>query len=271
MIRIERHADVVRFVMSTRRSRLAGVSVSAYLVSDVLIDCGFPDVAREVDRLLQPEALRGVIVTHVHEDHAGNVEAVARRGIPLAAYPETLAYAREPAPLPAYRRFTWGEPAPLRSSHVPFHPEGLEMLHTPGHSPDHHVVWDASTRTLFSGDLFLGVKVRVAHHDERPRQLVASLRRVLALDPARVFDAHRGLLSAPQESMRAKLAWTEDVIGRIETLANTGMPTDRIARAVLGTKDANDFLSTGQYSRVNLVRAVLVEGGARPSESGSDR
>ncbi|MCC6774424.1 MAG: MBL fold metallo-hydrolase [Gemmatimonadaceae bacterium] len=269
MIRIERHEDVVRFAMSTRRSRLAGMSASAYLVGGVLIDCGFPDVAHEVDRLLQQETLRGVIVTHAHEDHAGNVEAVARRGIALLAHPDTLAYARAPARLPMYRRFTWGEPSPLRSAIVSFEPEGLVLLHTPGHSPDHHVVWDASTRTLFSSDLFIGVKVRVAHHSERPRELVASLRRVLALDPARVFDAHRGLLPTPQESLRAKLAWTEELIGRVEALADTGMPVERIARAVLGTRDANDFVSIGEYSRINLVRAVLAEAGARvPASDG---
>jgi len=259
MIRIERHGDVARFAMSTGRSRLAGFSVSAYLVGGVLIDCGFPHVAHEVDRLLQQEGLRGVIVTHAHEDHAGNVEAVARRGVPLAAHRDTLAYVRAPARLAIYRRFTWGEASPLRSPLIPFDPEGLAMIHTPGHASDHHVVWDASTRTLFSGDLFIGVKVRVAHHDERPHELVASLRRVLALDPARVFDAHRGLLPAPQDALRAKVAWTEDLIGRVEELANAGMPAGRIAREMLGARDMNDVVSAGEYSRINLVRAILAE------------
>lgn len=261
MIRIERHDDVVRLVMSTARSRLAGFSVSAYLVGGVLIDCGFPHVAQEVDRLLREEAPRGVIVTHAHEDHAGNVETVARHGIPLAAHPETLAYTQAPERLALYRRFTWGQATPLRAPHVPFDPEGLAMIHTPGHSADHHVVWDAATRTVFAGDLFIGVKVRLAHHDERPRALVASLRRVLALDPSRIFDAHRGLLPAPQALLQAKAAWMEEVIGRVEALANSGMPVGRIARAVLGARGVNDVVSGGEYSRVNLVRAILAERG----------
>lgn len=259
MIRSERHGDVVRFEMSSRRSRMTGLTVSCYLVRGVLVDCGFPGVGDEVSRLLDQERLRGVIVTHLHEDHAGNIEAVARRGIPIAARPETLTYARAPEPIALYRRFTWGAALPLVSPVTPFDPEDLDVIHTPGHSPDHLVAWDAETRTLFSADLFLGVKVRVAHEYERPRQLVASLRRVLALEPVRMFDAHRGLVPDPVDALRAKTAWIEELVGRVEARGREGVPAPRIAREVLGAKDLSDYISAGEYSRVNLVRAVLDE------------
>lgn len=259
MIRLDRHDDVLQLAMSNRRSRMAGFTVNAFLVRGTLIDCGFPGVGSEVGAFLDRQRPHGVMVTHAHEDHAGNIEAVARRGIPVLAHPETLASLRAPAPLAMYRRFTWGTGAALVSPHHPFDPEGLVMIHTPGHSRDHHVVWDASTRTVFSGDLFIGVRVRVAHHDEQPRALVSSLRRVLALEPRRVFDAHRGLLRAPLDALRAKLDWTEALIERVEALARDGMPHARICRTVLGARDMNDFVSAGEYSRANLVHAVLHE------------
>lgn len=259
MIRTERHDDVTRFDMSTHRSRMAGLSVSAFLIRGVLIDCGFPAVAEEVGGLLLRERLDGVILTHFHEDHAGNVETVAQRGIPIAAHPDTLALVRAPRPLPLYRRFTWGEAPPMRTPCSPFDPEALVMIHTPGHSPDHHAVWDAATGTLFAGDLYLGVKVRVAHHYERPRQLVASLRRVLALEPARVFDAHRGLVRDPLVALRAKLDWTESIVEAVLARARDGAPVAHIAREVFGARDMNDFVSRGEYSRVNLVRAILAD------------
>lgn len=260
MIRSERHDDVVRFEMWSRRSRMAGLSVSCYLVKGVLVDCGFPGVGDEVARLLEQRSLRGVVVTHRHEDHAGNIEAVARRGIPLAARPDTLAYARAPKALPPYRRFAWGSAPPLVSPVTIFTPDDLEVLQTPGHSPDHAAVWDAETRTLFSADLFLGVKVRVAHADERPRQLAASLGRVLALEPRRMFDAHRGSIADPTGALRAKIRWIEELVGEVERRASTGMPPARIARELLGAKDLSDVVSAGEYSRLNLVRAVLDEG-----------
>lgn len=238
---------------------MTGLTVSCYLVRGVLVDCGFPEVGDEVSRLLDQERLRGVIVTHLHEDHAGNIEAVARRGIPIAAHPETLAYARAPESIALYRRFMWGAARPLVSPVTPFDPEDVEVIHAPGHSPDHLVAWDAETRTLFTADLFLGVKVRVAHENERPRQLVASLKRVLALEPQRVFDAHRGPVPDPVGALRAKLAWMEATIGCVEARAREGVPAPRIAREVLGAKDLNDYFSAGEYSRVNFVQAVLAE------------
>ncbi|HMN10220.1 MAG TPA: MBL fold metallo-hydrolase [Gemmatimonadaceae bacterium] len=260
MIRSERHDDVVRFEMWSRRSRMAGLTVSCYLVRGVLVDCGFPGVGDEVARLLDQERLRGVVVTHLHEDHAGNIEAVARRGIPIAAHHETLAYARAPHPLAPYRRFTWGVAPPLVSPVTVFAPEDLEVIHTPGHSPDHLAVWDPETRSVFAADLFLGVKVRVAHAYERPRQLAASLARVLALEPRRLFDAHRGAIPDPAGALRAKIGWIEEVVGEVERRARAGMPPARIVREVLGAKDLNDYVSAGEYSRRNLVQAVLDEG-----------
>jgi endoribonuclease LACTB2 len=257
MIRVERHDDVVRFDMSSRRSRMAGFSVSAFLVRGVLVDCGFPDVETEFTRLLASERLRGVMVTHWHEDHAGNLEGVASRGIPIAAHIETLARARAAEPIGGYRRFTWGSATPLRSPVTPFFAEELEVVPTPGHSRDHQAVWDAETATLFSGDLFLGVKVRVAHHDERPRTMVRSLRRVLALAPRRMFDAHRGLIPEPRGALQAKLDWLESTIGAIDEMARSGAREEQISRAILGRRSWIDIMSRGEYSRRSFVHAVL--------------
>jgi glyoxylase-like metal-dependent hydrolase (beta-lactamase superfamily II) len=206
MIRIEKHGDVARLDMSHRRSRLINYSVSAYLVRGVLVDCGFPALHTEFARLLNDERLRGVIITHRHEDHAGNVELVASRGIPIAASPATLASLRAPGKIGFYRRFTWGSMPPLRSPVTPLFVDDLEMLHAPGHSSDHHVVWDSATGTLFASDLFLGVKVRVAHESEDPRRLIESLRLVARLGPERLFDGHRGLVPRPRDALEAKIA-----------------------------------------------------------------
>lgn len=256
MIQAERHGDVVRFELSDRRSRLAGFRVSVYLVRGILIDCGFPAIAHEFTRLLDRERLRGVVVTHAHEDHAGNIEMVAQRGLPIAAHPGTLALVRAPAPIALYRRFTWGSATPLVSPLTPFDPEGLELIHTPGHAAGHLVAWDADTRTVFSADLFLGVKVRISHEYEEPRALVKSLRRIVALAPLRMFDAHRGAVERPMEAVQAKIDWMETTIGRMDEMIGAGASDAAISRRVLGAKDLKDIISQGEYSRLNLVRAV---------------
>jgi endoribonuclease LACTB2 len=256
VIRVERHGDVVRFDMSSRRSRLLGYSVSAYVLRHVLVDCGFPAVGGEVSGLIDHDRLAGLVLTHHHEDHAGNVALLASRGLPVAASPMALRAVRKPAPLLPYRRFAWGTPRPLEGAITPFEPEGMELLPTPGHSDDHVAVWDRDSHTVFAGDLFLGVKVRVAHATENPRRLVESLRRIAALEPDRLFDGHRGLVPDPVARLLAKADWMEEMIAQVERLADDGLSEAAIARTVFGHRTVTDVVSQGEYSRRNLVRAV---------------
>jgi hypothetical protein len=117
-------------------------------------------------------------------------------------------------------------------------------------------VWDPETETLFGGDLFLGVKVRIAHHEEDPRQLVASLRAAAALRPRRLFDAHRGPVDRPVEALEAKAAWHEETIGAVDALIDRGWDDGAILRAVLGGESLTGWLSARDYSRLNFVRRL---------------
>lgn len=256
MIRVERHGDVTRIEMASVAGRLIGYSASAYLVRGVLIDCGFRHAHRNVAALLARERPRGVFITHYHEDHAGNVEQVAGRGVPVAASSETLTRLRAPARIRAYRQITWGATPPLRSAVTPFADDDLHLLPAPGHSVDHHVVWDASTGTLFGGDLYLGVKVRIAHPAEDPRVLAGTLRQVAALGPQRLFDAHRGFVPDPMPRLLAKADWTEETIAAIERRIAAGAPDAVIVRELFGGESLPGYLSGGDYSRINFVRAV---------------
>jgi glyoxylase-like metal-dependent hydrolase (beta-lactamase superfamily II) len=261
VIRLEREGEMVRLDCSSWRSRRVGFAVSAFVVRGVLVDTGFPGVGAELERVLDVLRPIGAIVTHAHEDHAGNVERLARRGLPMWMPPQTMEAARHPAPIGFYRRWTWGSPTPLRSPVVPFEPEGVRVIHAPGHSPDHHVVWDEESGTLVSGDLFIGVKVRVAHTYERPREHARTLRTLAALDPARMLDAHRGILTHPSALLRAKADWIEEMIASVERLAAAGHAEPAIRDAVLGKEDWTGWFSAGDYSRLNMVRCVLAERG----------
>ncbi len=258
MLHIERHDDVTQIRMSSWRGRLAGYDVSVYLVRGVLVDTGFPHVAAELLQFLDANTIRGVIVTHWHEDHAGNAALVAARGLPLLISPQTLTELGGPAAssIRFNRRFVWGVGSPVRTVVSPFATDGLRVIHAPGHSPDHHVVWDEERETLFSGDLFLGVKVRATFPDENPRQLAATLREVAAMRPRRMFDAHRGLVSEPTNALVAKADWIDETIARIDAKIDAGWDDRAIRRHVLGRERAVGLLSRGEYSKLTFVRAV---------------
>jgi glyoxylase-like metal-dependent hydrolase (beta-lactamase superfamily II) len=259
MIAITRHDGVTRLHCSTWRSRVSRYDVSAYLVDGVLVDTAFARVTRALMPLLDELRPRGVFVTHGHEDHAGNAEHIARRGIPMWITPATAAVLRSTRTMRGYRSFTWGHALPLATPPVPFDPAPFLVIDTPGHSDDHQVLWDPARRRLFAGDLFLGVKVRLARTGERPRAHVASLRRVAALEPVQMFDAHRGPLGDAASLLRAKADWMEETIAEIARRFTLGEPAGVIRHEVLGDEPQERWVSFGDYSKARFVEAVRAE------------
>jgi glyoxylase-like metal-dependent hydrolase (beta-lactamase superfamily II) len=254
---MEQFGDVCRLRMTSVGSRLAGLDVSAYVVRRVMIDTGFHRSREELYAAATSLGVEGAIVTHWHEDHAGNVAMLARRGLPLSLRGDTEATLRARPRIQLYRRVVWGYAPPLDSAVVPFAPRGLELVHTPGHSEDHQVVWDATTGTLFSGDLWLAIRSRVLHSSEDPYTIVDSLRHAAALGPDRMFDAHRGLVENPVVALNARADWLGEMLENIaQRIVNDGWSNREIVARLLGGEERAAYVSNGDYSRENLVRAV---------------
>jgi endoribonuclease LACTB2 len=191
---VEHYGDVHRVRMASLGSRAFRLDVSAYVVRGVMVDSGFHHARRRFVQAVDAIGVRGCVVTHWHEDHAGNAALLARRGLPVLLRADTDLIVRSAPKIGLYRRVTWGRPPALDVPLASFDLDGLECIHTPGHSKDHQVIWDPATHTLFSGDLWLGVRARTMHASENPYEILESLRRIAALRPERMFDAHRGLV-----------------------------------------------------------------------------
>jgi hydroxyacylglutathione hydrolase len=75
----------------------------------------------------------------------------------------------------------------------------LDVVHTPGHSPDHVCLWHADTRTLFGGDLLVegGTVVIPGRRGGNLVAYLASLARIEALRPRVVFPAHGQAIEDP--------------------------------------------------------------------------
>ena len=250
---------ITRIRCRSWRGAAVGYDVSAYLIDDVLVDTGFPRVRAELVAAVEKLAPRGAVVTHWHEDHAGNVPALAVRGLPMALEPRCEATLREQPEVAQYRSSIWGRTPRLTREVTPFDPGPLQVIPSPGHTGDHQVLWDPERRVLASGDLFLGVKVRVAHEHEAPRQLVESLRRIAALEPRLLLDAHRGPVTNAVSLLRAKVDWLEETIGAVEALAAEGADEREITRRVVGREDLVGWASFGEYSKQAFIRAILGE------------
>jgi len=255
-VALEAHDDVTRVRLSSRWSRAAGYEVSVYLTRGMMIDSGFPAAAPEVVRLARERGITAALITHHHEDHSGGAAALAAAGVALAIPAAVERVIRAGEHVPLYRRIVWGAPSPLGSFIPAAATPGLELLPAPGHASDHHVVWDAERRTLFAGDLFLGVKVRVAHPEEDPRLLVRTLRRFAALEPVRVFDAHRGAVTNPAAALRLKADWIDELIANVDERIARGWSDVAIRRELLGRESFSSYVSRGEYGKTNFVAAI---------------
>ena len=249
--------EVLRLHMRSWQGRLAGYDVSAYVVRGVLVDTGPPHARARMMAAVHELAPRGAVITHSHEDHAGSAAELAAMGLPIMLHPSSERELRHPEPIGLYRRLVWGSAHPLNAPIRTFDPAPLAVLPLPGHTNEHLVLWDAERRILAGGDLFLGVKVRVAHGGESPRRLVESLRAAAALEPRLLLDAHRGAVYEPVPLLRAKIAWMEETIGEIDQLAARGLDEHEITRRVLGREELVGWVSRGEYSKRAFVRAVL--------------
>ena len=254
---------VVRLALSGWRGRAVGYEVSAYVLDGVLVDSGFPGAGPALLGAVGGLAPRGAVITHWHEDHSGSAPALARLGVPVMMHPGCEATLRARPRIGAYRRFVWGRTERLREKLTAFDPWPLRVLATPGHTSDHLVVWDAARRIVANGDLFLGVKVRVAHLHESPAALLQSLRTIAALQPRILLDAHRGVVENATAVLVAKIAWLEETMGAVRALAANGCSERAIQYRVLGREPLVGLASLGEYSKRSLVRAILRERGAR--------
>lgn len=164
--------------------RVGGDRNFAYVLADrvsgrgVLID---PSYSPEV--LVQRATEQGITVTYIvnthgHPDHTnGNDKAVELTGAPVAAHPDCPSN-----PSVAVEHAQELAVGSLR----------LTVIYTPGHSPDHVVLYEPNHRILVTGDLLFVGKVGGTKTEREHRTEWDSLLRVLETIPgdATVWPGH---------------------------------------------------------------------------------
>ena len=152
----------------------------------LLIDTGAGDLTPEVGHLhanlraagIDRDFIETIVVTHGHPDHVnGNPRAVELTRAAVAGHPGLPT--PPDTPLAEGRELAAGS---LR----------LRVLHVPGHSADHIVLYEPTFRLVFTGDLLFVGKVGGTRGEDDARVEWESLQRLLAAvpDEATVWPGH---------------------------------------------------------------------------------
>jgi len=214
---------------------------------------------------LARDAVDWVIPTHVHLDHAGGAGALMQE-LPqarLLVHPRGLRHMVDPSALwqgalavygPAEMDRSYGHlvPAPAErtsATHdgmtVPLAGRTLTLADTPGHARHHHCVWDATTRGWFTGDTF-GLSYRefdtvrgpfilptTTPVQFEPELLQASIRRLLAAEPACVYLTHFGRIGEVQRLGAQLLSLIDELVA--------------LGQACRHLPDRHEALKSGQF------------------------
>ena len=252
--------------LHTRTTRWMGFPVSTYLVDELLLDTGFAHGGPALLDALEGVLLRGIALTHHHEDHAGNATAIAsRHGCPVYLREPTLRGTEGLDRLPPYRQVFYGEPpaySPL-SMPIELHTGGrtLRCVATSGHSGTHTVFYEPDDGLLFSGDLHVSRGASAVMRHESPHALARSLRAAASLGPRRMLTGHGGDLDGPVGLLETKAQRIETAIERVLALHDQGASPRAIRREVFPSARKTDpgmaLLTQGEFSQTNFVRAVI--------------
>ena len=207
--------------------QLLRVKVHAILDGDgvSLIDTGYagslPRLTKALAELGRTVAdVRRVICTHGHPDHAGGARALAQLGVEILIHPADAAnldlslrsairspsrgrlFAAVTPPLPAFTPLADGDVLPVLG--------GLEVIHTPGHTPGSVCLFARQHGLLFVGDAlqrrFGRVSPASGLYSDDPAVARTSLQRLTALDVKTLIFSHYPPLVDDPVATLARLA-----------------------------------------------------------------
>lgn len=239
-----------------------------YRLGRTLIDTGPPNQWRAVRHFAteqdETHGIDRVLVTHHHEDHAGNAARLQELlDVPVYAPEPSLERLREGFSLEAYRWVVWGRPRPVEAEPVPdtltlADGTTLRTLPAPGHADDMVCYLAEAHGLLFAADLYITPRPQYLRFDENAPRLIESIHSVLEHDFDTVLCAHQGVVEQGRRALSEKVKYLEALCGVVQRRYRYDkVAVPEITAEILGREGLLYWASGGDFSKQNLIASCL--------------
>ena len=239
------------------------MSVYCYLFDEIMVDTGQPHMEKEVLAMAGSHGVKQIFLTHHHEDHSGNAAAIHKvLGARVSGHALTRDKLTASYPILPYQKYIWGNPTPVGVNTLPDKINTslgrMVPVHTPGHSKDHTLYFLPDLGIVFSGDLYLGDKIKFFRSDEEVGIQIASLKKVAALDFDTLLCAHNPRLKNGRDHILLKLDFLENLYGDVAFLWEKGLSERQIFRQMKLKEDRfTKYFCWGNVSMINGLRSII--------------
>ena len=243
---------------------------AAYLFEGILIDTGCEYTKYELLNEVKNSPIHAIINTHYHEDHIGGNKLLKEKlKVDIFASEKTIKLINEMNWLPEYRIFAWGFPEKVEiraiGKKLVINNKFIQVIDSPGHSPDHISLYFPENGYLFVGDTFIAKRIYISREEENPYHLLDSLKKFVDLDPSVIFNGSGKVIVNPENELLEAIEYLENLAKEIFSLKDKGLTVDDITSILLKdipkTSTLLEEISGGEFERRKLVENILTKWG----------
>jgi glyoxylase-like metal-dependent hydrolase (beta-lactamase superfamily II) len=239
------------------------MTVYCYVLGDIMVDAAQSHMQKKAIEIASKHDIKRICLTHYHEDHSGNANAI-KQALNATVYGHkiTIEQLKTPFKIRPYQKYMWGNATPLNIKQIPDKIDTImgEMIpvYTPGHSNDHNSYYIKNEGVIFSGDLYLGDKIKYFRADEDIGTQIASLQKVLSLDFEILLCSHSPKRKNGKQHIQRKLDFLQNFYGNIISLWENGLSEKQIFSSLdLKENYHTKIICFGDVSLFNGVKSAI--------------